>query len=106
MSFGDFVLKLIPTDLFGGMSVTGGYLFRKKETIQYPEKKMEPCRTVVKQTSMNTVFFIVTLFPISQTLLWVKHNYFLSSGLITTKQVLDDRIICYKFTINPNRYFR
>ena len=42
MSFGDFVQKLIPTDLFGGMSVTGGYLFRKKETIQYPEKKFEP----------------------------------------------------------------
>jgi NADH-quinone oxidoreductase subunit I len=42
MSFGDFVQRLIPTDLFGGMSVTGGYLFRKKETIQYPEKKMEP----------------------------------------------------------------
>ena len=42
MSFGDFVSKLIPTDLFGGMAVTGGYLFRKKETIQYPEKRMEP----------------------------------------------------------------
>jgi NADH-quinone oxidoreductase subunit I len=42
MSFGDFVQRLIPTDLFVGMSVTGGYLFRKKETIQYPEKKMEP----------------------------------------------------------------
>jgi NADH-quinone oxidoreductase subunit I len=42
MSFGDFVHKLIPTDLFGGMSVTGGYLFRRKETIQYPEKRMEP----------------------------------------------------------------
>ena len=24
MTFGDFVQKLIPTDLFGGMSVTGG----------------------------------------------------------------------------------
>ena len=42
MSFGDFIQRLIPSDLFGGMSVTGGYLFRKKETIQYPEKKMEP----------------------------------------------------------------
>jgi len=29
-------------ELFKGLSVTGGYLFRKKETIQYPEKKMEP----------------------------------------------------------------
>lgn len=42
MSVGEFVRKLIPTDLFGGMAVTGGYLFRKKETIQYPEKRMEP----------------------------------------------------------------
>jgi len=42
MAFGDFVRKLIPTDLFCGMVVTGGYLFRKKETIQYPEKKLEP----------------------------------------------------------------
>ncbi len=40
--FGDFLQRLIPTDLFGGMGVTGGYLFRKKETIQYPEKRMEP----------------------------------------------------------------
>ena len=42
MSVGDFVRKLIPTDLFGGMSVTGGYLFRRKETVQYPEKRLEP----------------------------------------------------------------
>jgi len=42
MSVGEFVRKLIPTDLFGGMRVTGGYLFRKKETIQYPEEKFEP----------------------------------------------------------------
>jgi len=42
MSVGEFVRKLIPTDLFGGMAVTGGYLFRKKETIQYPEKRMQP----------------------------------------------------------------
>ena len=34
--------SLIPTDLFGGMAVTGGYLFRKKETVQYPEKRLQP----------------------------------------------------------------
>lgn len=42
MSIGEFLKTLIPTDLFGGMAVTGGYLFRKKETIQYPEKRMTP----------------------------------------------------------------
>ena len=42
MSVGDFVRRLIPTDLFGGMAVTGGYLFRRKETVQYPEKRLEP----------------------------------------------------------------
>lgn len=42
MNVGEFIKTLIPTDLFGGMAVTGGYLFRKKETIQYPEKRMEP----------------------------------------------------------------
>mgnify|MGYP000096078879 CR=1 FL=1 len=33
---------LIPTDLIGGMAVTGGYLFRKKERIQYGEKRIQP----------------------------------------------------------------
>ena len=42
MTFGDFVHSLIPTDLFTGMGVTGGYLFRKKETVQYPEKRLAP----------------------------------------------------------------
>lgn len=42
MSIGEFLKTLVPTDLFGGMAVTGGYLFRKKETIQYPEKRMTP----------------------------------------------------------------
>jgi NADH-quinone oxidoreductase subunit I len=42
MSVGEFIRNLIPTDLFGGMAVTGAYLFRKKETIQYPEQRMEP----------------------------------------------------------------
>ena len=42
MTFGDFVHGLIPTDLFTGMGVTGRYLFRKKETVQYPEKRLAP----------------------------------------------------------------
>ena len=42
MSVADFLSKLIPTDLFSGMGLTGSYLFRRKETIQYPEKRMEP----------------------------------------------------------------
>ncbi len=42
MSISDFVKKLIPTDLFTGLGVTGAYLFRKKETVQYPEKRIEP----------------------------------------------------------------
>jgi NADH-quinone oxidoreductase subunit I len=42
MSVAEFFSRLIPTDLFAGMGVTGGYLLRRKETIQYPEKRMEP----------------------------------------------------------------
>jgi len=42
MSLADFFARLIPTDLFTGLGVTGGYLFRKKETIQYPEQRMRP----------------------------------------------------------------
>jgi NADH-quinone oxidoreductase subunit I len=41
-SISEFFSRLFPTDLFTGMGVTGGYLFRRKETIQYPEKRMEP----------------------------------------------------------------
>ncbi len=33
----DFLGKLVPIELFKGMAVTGGYFFRHKETIQYPE---------------------------------------------------------------------
>jgi NADH-quinone oxidoreductase subunit I len=42
MSFTDFAGKLIPTDLFAGLQLTGGYFFRRKETVQYPEKRLEP----------------------------------------------------------------
>jgi len=41
-SVSQFFSGLITTDLFKGLAVTGGYLFRRKETIQYPERKMEP----------------------------------------------------------------
>jgi len=42
MIVGEFFKRLIPTDLFSGMALTGGYLFRRKETVQYPEKRLEP----------------------------------------------------------------
>lgn len=42
MSVSELFHRLIPTDLFAGLRVTGGYLFKKKFTIQYPEKRMEP----------------------------------------------------------------
>jgi NADH-quinone oxidoreductase subunit I len=42
MSVSNFISKLIPTDLFTGLRVTGGYFFRKKETVQYPEKRLDP----------------------------------------------------------------
>ncbi len=38
----DFFRRLIPTDLFAGLRLTGGYFFRKKETVQYPEERVEP----------------------------------------------------------------
>lgn len=38
----DFLTALLPVELFQGLGVTGGYLFRKKETVQYPEKRLEP----------------------------------------------------------------
>jgi NADH-quinone oxidoreductase subunit I len=38
----DFFSKLIPIELFKGLGVTGGYLFRRKETVQYPEKRITP----------------------------------------------------------------
>mgnify|MGYP001057461122 CR=1 FL=1 len=42
MAVREFFNRLIPTDLFGGLRVTIGYLFRRKETVQYPEKRLEP----------------------------------------------------------------
>jgi len=42
MGFMDFFSKLVPMELFRGMAVTGGYFFKKKETVQYPEKRVEP----------------------------------------------------------------
>jgi len=42
MGFMDFFTKLVPVELFRGMALTGGYFFRHKETVQYPEKRLEP----------------------------------------------------------------
>ncbi len=38
----EFFSRLIPVDLFKGLRVTGGYFFRRKETVQYPEQRLEP----------------------------------------------------------------
>jgi len=42
MGFMDFLSKLVPFELFRGMALTGGYFFRHKETVQYPEQRLEP----------------------------------------------------------------
>jgi NADH-quinone oxidoreductase subunit I len=42
MSVSEFFRRLIPVDLFKGLKVTGGYFYRRKETVQYPEKRLEP----------------------------------------------------------------
>ena len=42
MWLSDFFARLIPTDLFAGLAVTGGYFFRRKETVQFPEQRVEP----------------------------------------------------------------
>ena len=42
MALKEFFARLIPTDLFQGLRVTGSYLFRRKETVQYPEQRLEP----------------------------------------------------------------
>ena len=42
MGLMDVLGKLVPMELFRGMAVTGGYFFRRKETVQYPEKRVEP----------------------------------------------------------------
>lgn len=38
----EFLSRLVPVELFKGLALTGGYLFRRKETVQYPEKRLEP----------------------------------------------------------------
>jgi len=38
----EFFKTLVPVELFQGLGLTGAYLFRKKETVQYPEKRLEP----------------------------------------------------------------
>ena len=38
----EFFSRLIPVDLLKGLRVTGGYFFRRKETVQYPEQRLEP----------------------------------------------------------------
>lgn len=42
MSVSDFFSRLVPVELFRGLAVTGGYLFKKKETVQYPEQRLAP----------------------------------------------------------------
>ena len=42
MTLKDFLSRLIPLDLLKGLGVTGGYLLKRKETVQYPEKRLEP----------------------------------------------------------------
>jgi formate hydrogenlyase subunit 6/NADH:ubiquinone oxidoreductase subunit I len=37
-----FFKRLIPTELAQGLMLTGGCLYRRKETVQYPEKRLEP----------------------------------------------------------------
>lgn len=38
----EFLSRLVPVELFRGLGLTGGYLFRRKETVQYPEQRLEP----------------------------------------------------------------
>ncbi len=42
MKIRDFLAKLTLLDLLQGLKVTGSYLFRRKETVQYPEHRLEP----------------------------------------------------------------
>jgi NADH-quinone oxidoreductase subunit I len=42
MSLWALVCSLIPVELGQGLGVTGKYFLRKKTTVQYPEKKIEP----------------------------------------------------------------
>ena len=45
----DFFRKLVPTELFRGMAVTGGYFFKRKETVQRLECSASP----VEATSID-----------------------------------------------------
>ena len=42
MSFWALLASVVPLDLLTGLRITGKYLFRKKVTVQYPEKRLEP----------------------------------------------------------------
>ncbi len=42
MSLKDRILAWIPLELVQGLGVTGKYLFRKKVTVQYPERRLQP----------------------------------------------------------------
>lgn len=42
MSLKDRIVAWIPLELVEGLGVTGKYLFRKKVTVQYPERRLEP----------------------------------------------------------------
>ncbi len=42
MSVSEFFSRLVPVELFRGLALTGGYLFKKKETVQYPEQRLDP----------------------------------------------------------------
>lgn len=42
MSFWGFLSTVMPIDLLGGLKITGTFLFQRKQTIQYPDRRMEP----------------------------------------------------------------
>jgi NADH-quinone oxidoreductase subunit I len=42
MSFWGFLATVVPVDLLQGLKITGGFLFKRKVTVQYPDKRLEP----------------------------------------------------------------
>jgi NADH-quinone oxidoreductase subunit I len=42
MSVWGFISTVIPVDLLQGLKITGTFLFKRKETIQYPNARLEP----------------------------------------------------------------
>ncbi len=42
MSLWSFLKRYPPLDLFEGLAITGRFLFRRKATIEYPEKRKDP----------------------------------------------------------------